>query len=197
MAPRRGSRWHTHRKWDPGLPSHEHDVRPLHHARYLGVGPPRGVVAHATILVAEERLENRCRMFIGLVVLLIANNIRQEKFAARARLLWAAVRYVEQRAEPNAKIAWYSGDSTAGELNIEEGIHFRWHLLNRGRADIAIGLFDLAGNRLDRVELPQFEGEPNWKIGGKSMGAEPRVVESRFQENYQFGRKFFECQIGR
>jgi hypothetical protein len=136
-------------------------------------------------------------MFIGLVVLLIANNIRQEKFAARARLLWAAVRYVEQRAEPNAKIAWYSGDSTAGELNIEEGIHFRWHLLNRGRADIAIGLFDLAGNRLDRVELPQFEGEPNWKIGGKSMGAEPRVVESRFQENYQFGRKFFECQIGR
>ncbi|QEL14189.1 hypothetical protein [Limnoglobus roseus] len=128
---------------------------------------------------------------IGVLLVLAANLIRQEKIAARSRLLWDVVHYLEQNAGPNAQVAWVSGDSTAGELNVEEGIHVRWHLLNRGRPDISIGLFDRDGKPLDRVELPPLAGEPTFRIaGGPGEG-------QTFREPYQLGRKVYECSVGR
>src|SRR5205085_2373014 len=100
----------------------------------------------------------------GLAVVFVANVGRQEKFAARARMLWDAVRYVEETAPPGAKVAWLSGDSLKGGLNVEEGIHFQWHLYHRGRGDVRIGLFDADGKPLDRVEVPPLDGEPDFRL---------------------------------
>lgn len=125
---------------------------------------------------------------VGVVLVFAANLLRQEKFAARAKLLWEVMTYLEQHAGPNAKVAWLSGDSAAGELNIEEGIHVRWHLLHRGRPDIEVGLFDLDGKPLDRVELPPLTGEPTIRIAGGPG-------EVTFRQPYQFGRKVYEAHV--
>ncbi len=121
---------------------------------------------------------------VGVVLVFAANLLRQEKFAARARLLWDVVHYLEQNAEPHAKVMW-----VAGELNAEEGIHVRWHLEHRGRPDIEIGLVDVDGKPLDRVELPPLTGEPTFRIaGGPGQG-------KTFREPYQLRRKVYEAHI--
>ncbi|QDU23587.1 hypothetical protein [Urbifossiella limnaea] len=132
----------------------------------------------------------------GLAVVAVAGVGKQEKFAARAHLLWDAVRHVEATAPPDARIAWMSGDSTAGGLNIEEGIHFRWHLLHRGRGDVAVGLFDESGKPLDRVELPPLAGPPEFALFGKvePAGWEP---ERSFVSGYWLGRRQYDCRLAR
>lgn len=132
----------------------------------------------------------------GLAVVAVAGVGKQEKFAARAHLLWDAVRHVEATAPPNARIAWLSGDSTSGGLNIEEGIHFRWHLLHRGRGDVAVGLFDESGKPLSRVELPPLDGPAEYALFGKvePSGWEP---ERTFAAGYWLGRKRYDCGLAR
>jgi hypothetical protein len=133
---------------------------------------------------------------LGVAALLVANVGRQEKVAARSRMLWAALEYVERAAPPGARLAWVSGDSTAGALNAEEGIHFRWHLLNRGRGDIHVGLFDEAGNPIERVELPPLDGEPIYRLAGAPTDALGRWEPGpTFAAPYRLGRKQFACRL--
>jgi hypothetical protein len=133
----------------------------------------------------------------GLAVVAVAGIGKQEKFAARAQLLWDAVRYVEATAPPNARIAWMSGDSLKGGLNVEEGIHFRWHLYHRGRGDVAVGLFDEAGKPLDRVELPPLPGPPEYALFGTPAGPSGWDAERSFAVGYWLGRKHFDCRLAR
>ena len=129
----------------------------------------------------------------GLAIVAISNLGRQEKFAARANMLWDALHHVEAAAPRGARIAWMSGDSLHGGLNIEEGIHFQWHLYHRGRGDVKIGLCDEAGQPLERVELPSLDGEAQFALIGKV--AEPRgwLPERTFASPYWMGRKHYDC----
>jgi hypothetical protein len=127
----------------------------------------------------------------GLAGLFAANLGKQEKFAARARMLWDAVEYVERTAPPGAAVAWVSGDSLKGGLNAEEGIHFRWHLLHRGRGDVRVGLVAADGSPVRRVELPPLDGEPTFRIGGPPAGG------PTFAASYWAGRKRYVCHLTR
>jgi hypothetical protein len=106
---------------------------------------------------------------LGLVALLVANVGRQEKAAARSRMLWAALHHVEATAPQGARIAWV-GDKSLGT---EEGIHFAWHLLHRGRGDVRVGLFD----------GPTEGASGVWGPG------------PTFAANYRLGRKRFTCRL--
>ena len=134
----------------------------------------------------------------GLAIVAITNVGRQEKFAARAKMLWDAVHYVEATSPPDTRIAWMSGDSLKGGLNIEEGIHFQWHLYHRGRGDLKVGLFDETGKPLDRVELQPLTGEPQFALVGK-VHDEPRgwEPERTFFTAYWLGRKRYDCHLTR
>ena len=83
------------------------------------------------------------------------------------------------------------------DLNVEEGIHFRWHLLHRGRSDATVGLFDLEGHPLDRVEIAPFTGEADYRFCGTPTGAAGWSEEQRFAVPYWAGRKQYECHLGR
>jgi hypothetical protein len=134
---------------------------------------------------------------VGLVALLWANVLRQEKVAARARMLWQVVHYLESTAPPSAGVMWVSGDSTRGAMNVEEGIHVQWHLARRGRPDIRIALFDTNEQPLDRVELSPAGGEPLFRVSGSASippGWEPDWAVT---EMYQFGRKRYDCHVSR
>ena len=133
----------------------------------------------------------------GLAIVAISNVGRQEKFAARSKMLWEAVHYVEANVPPGTRIAWVSGDSTKGGLNIEEGIHFQWHLYHRGRGDLAIGLFDESGMPMERVELPPLAGEPGFALSGKVVQPPGWEPERDFAANYWLGRKSYECRMTR
>jgi hypothetical protein len=133
----------------------------------------------------------------GLAVVAIAGVGKQEKFAARANLLWDAVRHVEATAPPDARIAWLSGDGTTGGLNVEEGIHFRWHLLHRGRGDVGVGLFDESGRPLARVELPPLAGPPEFALFGMSADPPGWEPERAFAAGYWLGRRQYDCRLAR
>ncbi len=135
----------------------------------------------------------------GLAAVMIANVGKQEKFAARARMLWEAVHHVEANMPRGSKVAWISGDSQKGGLNIEEGIHFQWHLYHRGRGDVQIGLFSETGQALARTELPQLEGQPDYRLYGV-VTAEPDrswETEREFVAAFWMGRKRYDCQLSR
>lgn len=134
----------------------------------------------------------------GLAVVAVAGIGKQERFAARAKMLWEAVHYVEATAPEGAKVAWLSGNSATGGLNVEEGIHFRWHLLHRGRGDVAVGLFDEAGQPLARTELPPLPGPPEFALFGKIADGPPGwEAERTFAAGYWLGRKQYDCQLAR
>ncbi|MFO0848138.1 MAG: hypothetical protein U0871_06230 [Gemmataceae bacterium] len=121
----------------------------------------------------------------GLAVMAGANVVRQEKLAARGRMLWAALRHVEATAPANARVAWVGDDA----LNVEEGIHFAWHLRHRGRPDLRVGLLDEYGQPVPRVELPPLDGPPDLRVSaGATLGKE-------FAATYRFGKKRFACRV--
>ena len=87
------------------------------------------------------------------------------------------------------------GSTTAGDLNPEEGIHFRWHLLHRGRGDIQVGLVDLEGKPIERTELKALGGPPQYRLSmnrGHDPGWEP-VRE--FAVRYRLGRKEYRVRL--
>jgi hypothetical protein len=108
----------------------------------------------------------RGAMVLGLAAVLVASVGRQQKFAARARVLWEALEYVERQAPPNARVAWISGDGLKDGLNVEEGIHFQWHLAARGRGDVRVGLYDARGEPLPRCEVQALDDAPVLAISG-------------------------------
>jgi hypothetical protein len=134
---------------------------------------------------------------VGLVALLFANVLRQEKVAARARMLWQVVHHLESTAPPNAGVMWVSGDSPRSALNVEEGIHVQWHLSRRGRSDLRIALFDANEQPLNRVELAPPGGEPLFRISGSASIPPGWESDRSVAEVYQFGRKRYDCHVSR
>jgi hypothetical protein len=133
---------------------------------------------------------------LGIVALLVANVGRQEKVAARSRMLWAALHHVEATAPSGARIAWMGTRSGDGALGIEEGIHFAWHLLHRGRGDVRVGLFDERGRPVVRVELPPLDREPTYRLAGRSRNESGAWGPGpTFAASYRLGRKRFACQL--
>lgn len=133
---------------------------------------------------------------VGLLAVAVASVGRQEKVAARSRLLWDLVEHVEKTAPFGEPVAWVSGDSAIGELNAEEGIHFYWHLLHRGRGDIRVGLFDAGNKPVARVELAPLARDARTRITASTPGDPAAWELSRtFTQAYRLGRKRFEARL--
>ena len=124
----------------------------------------------------------------GTAMLFVANVGRQEKLAARSRLLWDALHHVETTAPPGAALDWMSGEVSAGQFDAEEGIHFAWHLHHRGRDDLRVRLVDPQSKPLLRVELPEVTGPSLYAL---RMTAQPGAGGAEFAADYRFGRKRF------
>lgn len=129
----------------------------------------------------------------GLAAVLLANIGRQEKFAARADLLWQVLLHVEQTAPSGTTVGWVEG----AHLNREEGIHFLWHLHARGRTDLSLQLLDAAGRSIPRSEISTSESDVGLyveEIGG-AVGAtgDPRV----FTASYWGGLRRYQVQLWR
>ncbi|MBX9622499.1 MAG: hypothetical protein K2X82_01660 [Gemmataceae bacterium] len=132
----------------------------------------------------------------GLAAVAVTSVGKQEKFAARAKMLWEAVHHVEATAPPGARVAWVAGDGLKGGLNIEEGIHFQWHLYHRGRGDVRVALYGDAGRPLERTELPPPDGPPDLALYG-TPGPAGWEEERTFAAAYWLGRKRYDCHLGR
>lgn len=132
---------------------------------------------------------------VGLAAMMLANVSRQEKVIARSRMLWDTLEHLERTAPPGARVAWIGGDTGPRSLNIEEGIHFHWHLLHRGRGDIRVGLFDANGQPVARVELPPLDGEPIFRIAGEGDDTSRWKAERTFTTAYRMGSRRYECRL--
>lgn len=132
-------------------------------------------------------------ILVGLIVMVVANVGRQQKFAARSRVLWDALEYLETNAPGGARIAWVSGETAGGALNAEEGIHFSWHLSHRGRGDVRVGLVTEAGRPIPRDELPPLDRDADFRLTMKPA-TDPRWErQNEFAAAYWLGRKQFQC----
>lgn len=129
----------------------------------------------------------------GLAALAVSNLGKQEKFAARAELLWQALEYVEQTAPVDTCVAWVQ-DAT---LNCEEGIHFCWHLKHRGRPDIAVRLLDSDGRPLQRIELAPVEQAPALLVSGSEANPPAGAWEilREFDSFYWWGKRGYHCYL--
>jgi hypothetical protein len=134
---------------------------------------------------------------VGLLCVMTASFGKQQKFAARTSLLWQALEWVERQVPANTSVAWICGDSLTGRLNVEEGIHFQWHLAARGRSDVRISLCDERGQPLLRRELPAPDKEPALAIWGTSGCPEGWGEEQRIAVAYWLGQRRYECSLGR
>jgi hypothetical protein len=129
----------------------------------------------------------------GLAAGLVANLGRQDKFAARAALLWQVLEHVEAQAPPDTCIAWLGGP----QLNVEEGIHFCWHLHNRGRDDLNVVLLDDRGTPLTRRELSPADGLPLFLVSGTQSAPPggPWRKERDFRACYWCGSRRYDCTL--
>lgn len=110
-------------------------------------------------------------------------------------MLWEALEYVEASAPPDARIAWISGEAPT-DLNVEEGIHFQWHLGFRNRRpDIHLGLFDAKGQPCDRVEIPGMNGSPQLALYGANVVQQGWEADHRFTAAYWLGRRHYDCNL--
>lgn len=127
----------------------------------------------------------------GLVVVAVANVGRQEKFAARADLLWQTLEYVERSADGKKTVSWYE----SAALNGEEGIHFHWHLLARGH-DIPVQLFDHAGVPQQRCEIQMKPSESTLAVTGTDQSPPGNWELQRIiQRPYWQGRRNYESYV--
>jgi hypothetical protein len=132
----------------------------------------------------------------GLVAVFVVNLHRQEKFAARARMLWQMVHHLEEHVPVGAGVAWISGDPARGALGVEEGIHLQWHLINHGRADVRIALLNGDEQPVPRPELPPPVGAALFRVAASSAATEPGwELDRAFTTVYQFGRKRYDCHV--
>jgi hypothetical protein len=128
----------------------------------------------------------------GLIAVSLANLGKQDKFAARAALLWQTVNYVARQAPPGACIAWI-GDPT---LNVEEGIHFCWHLHARGRGDLSVHLLDADGKRVARPEVLSSDKQPLLAVTGSAPASPGQWQPVRdFRVFYWWHRRQYDCHL--
>jgi hypothetical protein len=131
----------------------------------------------------------------GLTGIAIANLAHQQKFAARAECLWEALEVVERSAPPGACIGWSFGP----KLNIEEGVHFAWHLRGRGE-DLKFAFFDEHGASEGRREIPIAKrcAAPDFLITATSLPFDPGFeLVSHVATPYHFGTRHFDCYVWR
>ncbi len=131
----------------------------------------------------------------GLVVVALANLGRQDKFQARAVLLWDALHEIEHDAPAGSAVTWVCGR----DLNFEEGIHFQWHLRALGRADVAVSLRDAEGCPLRRVELPEMNRPARFAVAGNDRppaGGDWRLVREVCAA-YWAGHRHYHCYVWR
>jgi hypothetical protein len=108
----------------------------------------------------------RVGLCAGLLVVLGMLLGRQDKFAARADLLWQVMTYLEGRAAsgPGKCLAWVDGPDLPGS----EALHFYWHMRARGLMLPTFREFDRRGDPVYRPEtlvvgcfpLAALTGEP-------------------------------------
>jgi hypothetical protein len=135
---------------------------------------------------------------VGMVALIVANLGKQDKFIARAKLLWEVLETVQHEVPVNATIAWRAGNPLGGELDVEEGIHFRWHLEQRRRSDVTIALFDEKGNAAERVELKSTDTPATFAVWGKTPPSDAAWTPYRtFESPYRLGRQRFTATLAR
>jgi hypothetical protein len=128
---------------------------------------------------------------VGMAALVVAGAGRQEKVAARSRMLWQLLDRVEKAAPHGAVAEWVSGSGEVGELNAEEGIHFYWHLLHRGRADVRVRLVDVTGQPVQRVELPPPPGETRYRIAARPSDDPAWRTTADVSVPYHFARRTY------
>ncbi len=128
----------------------------------------------------------------GLVVVMVANVGKQVKFAARAAFLWQMLEHVERHAPLGACVGWQSGS----ELNVEEGIHFAWHLRGRGRSDLEVKLLIEDGGDWGRCELGPCTREPDLLLSAAGTPPRGRWREVRHWSERVPGRRLtYTCRL--
>ena len=153
------------------------------------------LTAHSTRPRTPLKALATLSLFVGLAVMLVANVGRQQKFAARSRVLWDALAHLEVAAPPGARLAWVSGETSSSALNAEEGIHFQWHLSHRGRGDLRVGLVTEDGRPIPRDELPPLDGAADFRLA-MSPATDPRWEPTReFAAAYWLGQRRFRCLL--
>jgi hypothetical protein len=132
----------------------------------------------------------------GLAAMAIGNIGRQEKFAARAQVLWQALEYVESRAQSKAPREACIGWVARPGLGVEEGIHFYWHVTHRGRQDLLFRILDSRGGPIVREEIPPTEVPPGVLVKGSPIPASTEWKPAQdFKEYYWVGRRAFSCYV--
>jgi hypothetical protein len=136
----------------------------------------------------------------GLLAVVVANLGKQDKFAARADLLWQALECVERQAPAGACIAWVgspAADARNQELDLAEGCHFGWHLQARGRRDIAVQLLDDRAASPVHVDRRQEKAEPTFLLRGTRVppaGGAWQLLR-KFQASYWLGKRSYHCYL--
>jgi hypothetical protein len=128
----------------------------------------------------------------GLVIVAGTSVGKQERFAAKAAVLWEALEYVERTTGPSERVAWFGGP----KLLADEGIHFRWHLLGRGH-DVPVDLYDEQGEPEERLELPPAAGGGGIAVTGTAEPPPggPWELRRAFRREYWGGRRGYDCYV--
>jgi hypothetical protein len=133
----------------------------------------------------------------GLAGLVVANVGKQQKFIARADMMWQTLEAVESLAPVGGTVAVYTGDPLKGGIDPSEGVHLQWHLKARG-SDVVVDLRDAAGVPLPMVELTGRPTQPPalavW--GATSPSDWQWRVARSIAAPYRFGRNTYASHVG-
>lgn len=136
----------------------------------------------------------------GLAAVMVSTLGKEEKYAARAELLWQALECVEKRAPANTQLAWVGTFDTSGrsrELAVNEAVHFRWHLSGRGRPDIGIQLLDERGLPRDGANSTWTISSPGLLLTGsdKTPDRGEWALLREFCADYWMGSRDYHCYL--
>jgi hypothetical protein len=123
---------------------------------------------------------------VGVIAAGVENLVRQDRFRARAALLWDTLEIVEREAPAGTTIAW----PVTPELTLGEGVHFYWHIQARGRPDLRIHLLDPAGGVVPREEVRATDVPPTLRITGGLPDASPApgwIAQHDLRRAYRWG----------
>lgn len=172
------------------------------------------IVLSAATIQARYRWRTAAAVgiMLGLTAVAVSNVGKQQKFKARAQMVWQVVEFLERNPlPPGSDIAWVAdtATSTGGRvpyqmpnpgLNAEEGVHLDWHLQARRRVAVQVRLHDEAGTR-----LPGSDHRPTTGTGPiVVITADPAVPEGfgpgwkkkmECESVYWAGRKRYRCGI--
>jgi hypothetical protein len=137
----------------------------------------------------------------GLAGVLVASLGKQQKFAARADMLWQAVAWAEANVPEGGSVAFLCGEPARGGLHREEGVHFQWHLWARGRRDVRVFLYDGEGQPMvsHHLPLPHPDEMPQARVWGSGDAPAARAwkEQGRAVAKYWAGTRAYECRLGR